>query len=72
NIPFLATGSSYHNMVIIGYDDNKNVFIVNDDGDTKTGAKHEYDYELFMSTLHDYNHNTKKTDGPPTVLFTKQ
>jgi len=72
NIPFLRTGSSYHAMVIIGYDDKKEVFIVNDDGDSKYGAQHEYDYDLFMNTLHDYRHEVDKADGAPTVLFTEK
>ncbi|TSC91224.1 MAG: Uncharacterized protein CEN90_606 [Parcubacteria group bacterium Licking1014_17] len=70
NIPFLRTGSSYHTMVIIGYDDSKQQFIVNDDGDTKAGAEHRYDYDLFMSTLHDFNYADGKADGLPTVIFT--
>jgi len=70
NIPFLRTGSSYHTMVIIGYDDAKGQFIVNDDGDTKAGAGHRYGYELFMNSLHDYNYADGKADGPATVLFT--
>ena len=70
NIPFLPSGTSYHAMVIIGYDDTTKEFIVNDDGDTKTGAGHRYGYDLFMSSLHEYNYTTKRADGPPTVLFT--
>ena len=70
NIPFLRTGTSYHAMVIIGYDDVAKEFIVNDDGDTKAGAGHRYGYDLFMNTLHEYSYETKKADGPPTVLFT--
>lgn len=72
NIPFLRTGTSYHAMVVIGYDDTTREFIVNDDGDTKTGANHRYDYELFMNTLHEYDYTTKKADGLPKVLFTSK
>lgn len=70
NIPFLRTGSSYHTMAIIGYDDAARQFIVNDDGDIKAGAGHRYGYELFMNSLHDYNYTDGKADGPATVLFT--
>ena len=70
NIPFLRTGTSYHAMVIIGYDDLAKQFIVNDDGDTKAGAGHRYEYDLFMNTLHEYDYTTKKAYGVPTVIFT--
>ena len=70
-IPFLATGSGYHMMVIVGYDDVTDRFIVHDDGDLETGAFHRYGYDHFMNTLHDYNDENKKTDGPPRVLFTQ-
>ena len=36
----------------------------------ETGAGHRYGYDLFMSSLHEYNYTTKRADGPPTVLFT--
>jgi hypothetical protein len=70
NIPFLATGSAYHMIVIKGYDDDKKVFITNDDGDKETGADHEYDYDLFMNSIHDYIYATAKTNGPARVIFT--
>jgi hypothetical protein len=70
NIPFLATGSSYHTTVIKGYDDEKGVFITHDPGDSKEGVDHPYEYELFMNSLHDYNYKTQLANGVPTVLFT--
>lgn len=69
-IPFLATGSGYHMMVIVGYDDVTDRFVVHDDGDLEKGEFLKYGYDHFMSTLHDYNDVNKKTDGPPRVLFT--
>lgn len=72
NIPFLATGSSFHAMVIIGYDDDKRVFITNDDGDVLDGAGHEYSYNLFMNSLHDYNYTTNNSDGIPRAIFTSK
>lgn len=71
NIPFLATGSSYHNLVIVGYDDEAKEFIVNDDGDTKAGKNRRYDYDVLMNSLHDYNYTTKLTDLPPVAIFTR-
>lgn len=70
NIPFLATGSSYHTTLIKGFDDENQVFIVNDPGDTVDGADYEYDYEVFLNSLHDYNYTNSKADGPASVLFT--
>jgi|WetSurMetagenome_2_1015567.scaffolds.fasta_scaffold11817_2 hypothetical protein len=70
NIPFLRTGTSYHMMVITGYDDATQQFIVNDPGDTVDGQGYRYGYDLFMGTLHDYSYKTKKADGPARAIFT--
>lgn len=69
-IPFLATGSYYHVMVIIGYDDTTGDFITHDDGDIKTGVAHRYEYGLFMNSLADFSFARRAADGPPTVIFT--
>jgi len=71
NIPFLATGSFYHMLVIIGYDDATGEFITNDDGDEKAGAGRPYEYAPFMASVHDYIYKTKKTDGPARMIFTE-
>ncbi len=63
-------GSYYHVLLIIGFDDNTNEFIINDSGDDKTGAAHRYPYDLIMRTLHDFNFTNHKADGPARVLFT--
>jgi len=70
NIPFRVGGTSFHVIVIIGFDDNKKQFITNDDGDSISGKGHTYDYDLFMSSLRDYNFVTKQTDIPARVVFT--
>jgi hypothetical protein len=70
NIPFLATGSSYHTTVIKGYNDEKGIFITHDPGDSKEGADHAYEYNLFMKSLHDYDYKTALANGPARVLFT--
>ena len=71
NIPFLATGSSYHTTIVIGFDDEKKHFITNDPGDEIDGKGYEYDYDIFMNSLHDYNFKTSLADGKPVVIFTK-
>ncbi|MFA5061929.1 MAG: C39 family peptidase [Patescibacteria group bacterium] len=71
-IDFLVGGSYYHTFVIVGYDNNTNEFIVNDVGDLRQGLDLRYKYDIVLGALHDYNHTTKRTDGPPTVIFTSQ
>ncbi len=71
NIPFSPTKSSYHTIVVVGFDDVKKEFITHDPGDEKDGTNHRYSYNDFMFSLHDYNKVTDKTDGVPTALFTK-
>lgn len=72
NIPFvpLPRGTSYHMMVIVGYDDETKEFIVNDTGDRKDGKNHHYGYELFMNSLHDFDFKVHKANGPARVIFT--
>jgi uncharacterized protein YvpB len=70
NIPFLATGSSYHMMIIIGYDDENKEFITNDPGDRVEGQNHRYSYDLFMKTLHDFDFKKMQAIGPARVIFT--
>lgn len=70
NIPFLLTGTSYHMMVVTGYDEAARKFIVNDPGDTFDGKGYRYGYDLFMNSIHDYSYKTKKADGPAKAIFT--
>jgi hypothetical protein len=69
-IPFLRTGTSYHMMVVTGYDDAAQQFIVNDPGDTVDGQGYRYSYDLFMNSIHEYSYKTKKADGPVRAIFT--
>jgi hypothetical protein len=70
DIPFSRIGSYYHMLVIVGYDDEMQEFITNDDGDMKNGKNRRYSYDLFMNSLHDYNPSINKTNGPARVIFT--
>ena len=56
--------------VIIGYNDETREFITNDSGDVRNGAGHRYDYDLFMSTVRDYDYATGKVNGPSRAIFT--
>ena len=69
---FRRGGSAYHMIVIKGFDENTQEFIVQDNGSHNDGIDFRYKYDILMSSLHDYNHKTNRTDGPATVIFTKQ
>ena len=70
HIPFLPSGSSYHSTVVMGFDEQNQEFLVNDPGDEIEGEAHRYTYEIFMNSLHDYNYENNKADGPAKVIFT--
>lgn len=59
-------GDSYHVLVISGYDDSKNEFIVRD----PAREKRTYSYDRVMNALHDFDSITREASGKPTVLFT--
>lgn len=69
---FRRGGSAYHMIVLKGFDENTQEFIVQDNGSHTDGIDFRYSYDTLMSSLHDYNHKTNRTDGPATVIFTKQ
>lgn len=67
---FRAGGSYYHVLIIIGFDDNTGEFITNDNGNDVTGAGYRFKYDDIMKNLRDFNHKTKRADGPARVIFT--
>ncbi|HLC70340.1 MAG TPA: C39 family peptidase [Patescibacteria group bacterium] len=70
NIHFRVGGTYYHMFVIVGYDEDRQEFIVNDPGDDKTGLDYRYSYDIIRKSLGDYNHTTHKVSDPPRALFT--
>lgn len=72
NIPFSPTGSSYHMLAVIGYDDATQEFITHDPGDEVSGEGYRYPYKGFMNSIHDYSHVRAKADGTPVALFTSE
>ena len=72
NIPFLPPprGTSYHMLVIDGYDDKTKEFITDDPGDTIAGTNHRYTYDILMNAIHDYSYTTKHADGSARAIFT--
>lgn len=65
-----VTGSYYHMMVLVGFDDATQEFIVNDPADHTTGLDYRYKYATILDTLRDFDHATHKVIDEPTVLFT--
>ena len=61
NKHFNSGGPYYHNIVILGYDDQKQQFTVHDVG-TKAGAYFKYSYNLLMESIHDFPASDKKED----------
>ena len=56
---FNNQGPEYHNIVILGYDDNKQKFTVHDVG-TQHGAYFKYSYNLLMDSIMDKSSITKQ------------
>lgn len=70
NTHFKSGGPWYHNLIILGYDDNKEQYIVHDVG-TQFGAYFHYSYATLMDSIHDFPPSLKKEDinmGVPRVL----
>ncbi|MDO8626587.1 MAG: C39 family peptidase [Candidatus Magasanikbacteria bacterium] len=67
---FRRGGSSYHMMVLTGFDNVKKSFYVNDP-ELSDGIDFPYNYDTIMASLRDFNHATHEADGEPTVLFTE-
>jgi hypothetical protein len=71
NKHFKEGGPYYHNLTILGYDDNKNQFTVHDVG-TQFGAYFKYSYSLLMESIHDFPASGHKEDintGSKKVLL---
>jgi hypothetical protein len=71
NKHFNSGGPYYHNLVILGYDDTKQKFIVHDVG-TQFGAYFKYSYSLLIESIHDFPESLNKEDinqGTKKVLI---
>lgn len=68
---FKNGGPWYHSLVIIGYDDSLQKFIVHDVG-TQFGSHFKYSYPVLMSAIHDFPETKNKEDidqGVPRILI---
>jgi len=71
NKNFRSGGPWYHSLVILGYDDNSQKFIVHDVG-TQHGAYFKYSYNLLLDSIHDLPTSGKKEEidtGAKRVLI---
>lgn len=71
NKHFKDGGPYYHNLVILGYDDNTQKFTVHDVG-TQFGAYFKYSYPLLIDSIHDFPASAQKEDinnGDKKVLI---
>lgn len=69
SLHYAAGGPDYHVMVIAGYDDKTDEFIVNDPA-LKNGKGQRFKYDLFMNAIHDLDSANYKA-GRKALLFTK-
>ncbi|MEK7527653.1 MAG: C39 family peptidase [Patescibacteria group bacterium] len=70
NKHFKNGGPWYHNLVILGYDDDKKQFTVHDVG-TQFGAYFRYSYATLMDSIHDFPDSKVKeeiNDGQKIIL----
>ena len=71
NKNFKNGGPWYHSLVILGYDDDQQQFIVHDVG-TRLGAYFHYSYQILLESIHDLAPSHKKEDidqGSSRVLL---
>ena len=61
NKHFNGGGPWYHNLVVLGYDDNTQQFIVHDVG-TQFGAYFHYSYSSLIDSIHDFPTSGRKED----------
>ena len=59
NPNFRGAGPEYHNIVIIGFDDDQGIFITNDPG-TRNGKSYIYKYQTVLSAISGPKENMEK------------
>jgi hypothetical protein len=69
NPHFSNGGPEYHNIVISGYDDEKNEFIAQEPG-TRHGLDFRYSYGKIMNAIHDFLPNLNTKSGKKVAIFT--
>lgn len=70
NSPYVGTNIDYHVLIISGYDEKAEEFIVQDPG-IKSGKNDRYGYQNFYDAINDYLPNSWPS-GRKAVLFTSR
>jgi uncharacterized protein YvpB len=70
NIYFFGDGPPYHMLVLIGYDDDRKVYITNEPG-TSRGASYTYGYTTIESAIFDFTSRATVRSGPKRAIFTR-
>lgn len=68
---FRNGGPDYHSIVISGYDDEKNEFIVEEPG-TRRGLDFRYSYDTIMNAMHDFLPGLQTKFGEKIAIFTNE
>lgn len=63
---FTASGPLYHMIVVIGYNDDKGIFITNDPG-TRRGKDFIYKENILLNAIHDW-HNGDVLNGEKKII----
>jgi len=64
-------GSDYHTVVLTGYDDNIQEFIVQEPG-TRHGQNYHYAYKTILNAMHDFLPGYQTKNGPKIAIFTQR
>lgn len=65
---FTPPGPIYHNIVLIGYDDEKEIFYANDPG-IMSGGGFKYSYENIMESIADWSYEKASIDMDKRVIL---
>jgi hypothetical protein len=71
NPHFRGDGPPYHVIVISGYDDQAQEFIVQEIG-TMYGEDYRYKYSIVMNAMHDFLPNNQTINGRQVAIFTQK
>lgn len=65
---FTPPGPIYHNLVIVGYDDKKEIFYTNDPG-IMSGKDFKYSYQNIIESIADWSYEKKTIDKNRKVMI---
>ena len=65
---FTPPGPIYHNLVLIGYDDQKEIFYTNDPG-IMSGNSFKYSYQNIIDSVADWNYELGTINSERRVMI---